>query len=497
MRLKNTVLKFAKRSGLLGATAILVVSTVFAAVANLTGPQLASAVIVEPTGSGVTPTSTTTTSAINQGTKFPTSTTSSPTTTATSTTTSTSTTAAPSSSSCTPQDTYPLTNVIYCGLSGSTASSLMSSFKTYYSNNNDGHGNTDLQAVYNAAHFNSSMYTSGHWAIGTSYKDGTIVVNGQVVATSVQIASRCYLANMGNCQPPSRYTYLAGKNVYTRDATWFFDTSASSKETLVHIDDTTGGADFALWTGCGNALIFTSKPQPKVLACVDLTADKTNENDTSVSYSFIATASRQYTKITHYDFNFGDSHSQRVDVNDLTTTKASHSYGKTDKDQTFTAKVTVSDATSTVTSANCQVQIKIPAKPKKPPVKSLACVQLDAATGSSDSIRNFTATASAQNTTISSYTFDYGDGSKQTVSTSASTATASHTYAAGNFTARVSVTGPLGTFTADACTAQISVQTPPPPLPNTGPGSVIGIFGATTILGGAFHQFVLRRKLNS
>lgn len=398
--------------------------------------------------------------------------------------------------SCTPQDTYPLTNVIYCGLSGSSDSDLLASFKSYYNSGHDTNGNTDLKAVYDAAGFKSSMFTSGHWAVGTSYNNGTIVVDGNVVATNVQIASRCYLSNMGNCQPSSKYKHLVG-NVYTRDATWFFDKSATSKVTLVHINDTTGGADFALWKGCGNALIFTSKPQSKVLVCVDLTATENKEDKTSVDYSFTAKASRQYTKITHYTFDFGDSHTQQVNVSDATSANASHTYTKTDLEQKVTAKVTVSDATKTVGSSTCEVDVVIHAKSKP---KSLVCIGLTAdAKDSAKTKYAFTATATPKNTTIDSYTFNFGDGTNEKVVTSnTSTTSSTHTYKPGTYTIQASVTGPLGTFAGSACAVKITVKTQPPhKLVNTGPGSIVFLFGATTIMGTALHQFALRRKYNA
>lgn len=393
---------------------------------------------------------------------------------------------------CTPQDSFPLTNVIYCGLSGSTVSELEASFQGYYNSGHDTNGNTDLKAAYNDVGFNTSMFTSGHWVVGTSLNNGTIVVDGVVVGTGVQIASRCYLPNMGNCQPPSKYAHLEG-NVYTRDATWFFDKGATSKPALVHINDATGGADFGLWIQCGNALKITSKPQPKVLTCVDLTATKTDEQDKTVAYAFTATASRQYTKITHYNFDFGDTATQQVDVNDATTAAASHTYNKTAAEQDLTAKVTVSDATTTVGSTACQVSIIVQPLPKP---KSLACVDLTATPDSTKTTYSFAATADAQNTTIENYTFDFGDGSTRLTQTGNST---SHTYnqttADQTLTAQVWVTGPLGTFTSNSCMAKVVIPAKPTQLVNTGPGQVLGLFGATTTIGGLFHYFVTRRKL--
>lgn len=446
MTLSNFVTKFIKRSGLVAASAVIVASTIAAGVVTFTQPSVASA-------------------------------------------------------ACSPQDTYPQTNVIYCGLGGSTATELMNSYKTYYNSNNDGHGHTDLQAVYNAAHFNTGMFTTGHWSVGTSYKDGTIVADGYVVGTNVQIASRCYLANMGNCQPPSRYTHLTS-DVYTRDATWFFDTSATSKPTLVHFDDN-GVADFALWTPCGNALLFKAKPLPKILKCVSLDKTVGEETDTTLAYTFTAVAVEQYNTTGTLTLDFGDGSSvvtKKVDQPKVTLV-AAHTYQKTTVEQTIYVVAAVEHDFHT--NIDCAVQVVIPPKPPKPPVKQLACVQLTAApTDSTKFNYTFTATASANNTTITSYTFDYYNNGQVTQtfnSSNSSFTTPVFSYdktKTGTFTARVSVTGPLGTFTSDACTVSVTIP-PQPPLVNTGPGSVIAIFGLTTTLGGLFHQFVLRRKFLS
>lgn len=391
---------------------------------------------------------------------------------------------------CTPQDKYPNTNIIYCGLTGSTAADQWQSFKTYYNNNDDGHGHTDLQSVYNDTGLTSAMLkSSDSWYLGTSYKDGTITVNGQEVAKDMQIGSRCF-SGMSNCQPTSAYKYLTS-NVYMHAASFYFDDDGTPIPTLVHLNSN-GAADFAFWGPCGNALQFTQVTPPKSLNCVSLS----KEADSTLEYTFTAKASEQNETISKYVFDFGDNTNTTVNVtNNATTATTQHTYNQTDKEQDLTAQVSVN---GNVTSDACKVSVTIPPKQQQ---KSLACVELTATPDSTKLTYNFTVTAQATNTDIASYTFDFGDSKTQTfnVSNNQATFTTSHTYvqtsATQNFTAKASVTGSLGTFTADACQKPVSIPpTIPPQLTNTGAGSVLGIFSLATIGGGLFHRFILKRK---
>jgi|GEM_PF-934349 len=402
--------------------------------------------------------------------------------------------------SCTVQDDFPDTNIIYCGLSGgSNVDQLASSFKAYYNNNDDGHGHTDLQAVYNAAGLSNSMFTSGSWHLGTSFDNDTIVVDNNVVGTNVYISSRCS-SGMTNCQPANKYTHLKDKNgntvsnVYTRDASWFFDKDKNgnpihSQPTLVHLN-ANNQADFAVWTHCGNVLTFTPKEMPKkALVCVSLT----KEADSTLQFTFTAKASAQNETIQSYVFDFGDNNTQTVTTSNTTATSKSHTYSQTDVEQDLTAKVSVNGSNDTnVTSSNCQTTVTIPPKQEKKP--ALACVSLKPTTTDN---KTFTFTAAAQTTgqSFTSYTFDFGDGNSQTQSNNVS----QHTYAhPGTFTASFTATSPDGTtMLIDACKASVTVPTPPPVLPNTGAGDIVGIFSLASVAGGIFYQLVLRKKLQA
>lgn len=104
--------------------------------------------------------------------------------------------------------------------------------------------------------------------------------------------------------------------------------------------------------------------------------------------------------------------------------------------------------------------------------------------------------------TIVAYKIDFGDG------TTVNTQTASHTYKGeGPYTiiGSVQVKYPDGHTewkTANSCQQVVSFKpgtppvTPPTPtvLPNTGAGSVMGIFAGVTVAGALFHRYILGRK---
>lgn len=117
----------------------------------------------------------------------------------------------------------------------------------------------------------------------------------------------------------------------------------------------------------------------------------------------------------------------------------------------------------------------------------------------------FTATGGA---TLKDVTFDWGDGSTPQVTTGTS---ASHTYNRdGTFTVKATTTfnvdGTQKSTTSDVCTKQVTFSTPPTPptptptptppvgkLPDTGAGSIVGMFAGVSTLAGAIHYMWGRR----
>ena len=218
---------------------------------------------------------------------------------------------------------------------------------------------------------------------------------------------------------------------------------------------------------------FTVKPLATSLACVSLTANKGFvAPDGSTSYTFTAKATASNATISSYKFDFGDNNAtQTVSSSATSVTSQTHVYAARTAD--YTAKVTVTGKdiygkTIVSTVPACQTSFNV-----KPVATSLACVSLTANKGAVDQTTGattytFTATASATNATIESYTFDFGDGATQAVPTGATTATSSaHTYAArtADYTAKVTVTGTdvngkTIVATAPTCQVSFNVKTP-------------------------------------
>lgn len=416
---------------------------------------------------------------------------------------------APSSSDCTPQDDAPETNIIWCGLQGSTAHEMADSLDGAMGNG-DTKGHTDIHAVVKAAvakttGSSNDTLVGGTWAVGTSYDkftspvsgNSSIVVNGKVVATNLQIVSRC--PDMAvNCSPASSYPAFtdvngaAITNVHIRDANWFFDKDASGKlihqkQTLVHFNSQ-GVVDFAMWKQCGNALVFKAVVPQQSLVCKQLDAVLASQSGSSFNYNFTVTSTVQNVSNITYTINYGDGHSDTKSVtNGQSTAAFSHTYTQLDVEKTYTAAAQVNGQPQVDT---CQRTIIIPAKPAP---KSLTCVALNATTSDNKTF-TFVANAQASNTAIVSYTFTFGDSS-QTITQASNTI--QHTYTgAGTMTAKFSATSTEGKVTEDipACATQV---TPSSPLPKTGPADMFGIFALTSTAGVALHQFLLRRKLSA
>lgn len=286
-------------------------------------------------------------------------------------------------------------------------------------------GITDYQAFVN------SMTTSNTF-LATAHNNGTITLfsSGAEVGTNMQIASRW-------TEGTSAFTRIGTTDAYMRSASTYFAAGETSVPMLVHMNETTGKADFGVWIPCGNAITF-----------------------------------KQYSPPT---------------------------------------------------------PPKPPTPPTPPttpttPTASLSCLKITATSQGGDTY-TFTAQAQPVNTTITSYTFSFGDGSPTDVVTTGATTAISKTYTYSppsnmnsTYSASVTVNGALGiapsvpacitpiNFTAGTPTptptpiTPAAVVTPVPQataLPNTGAGNVIGIFAIVTAAGALAYHFILRRKLRA
>ena len=417
---------------------------------------------------------------------------------------------------CTPgMSTDQDTRIIYDGLTGSTKNAMLTDLENKFNSGDGGNCHADLKTVLGTklGLSDAMLNDTANWSLGyttvnnANHTSQIATDGGQVVGTDVQILSRCWLQIKPptNCNPMSAYKLFVDERsgnylgVYSHAATFYMSPQDKPERTLIHINPSTGVADFAIWTECGNALIFTPKPPVQKLECLQLDMS----SDDQLTYNFTVTANRTHLAVDNFYFDFGDNSNKEVATNDSglngqITGHVSHTYSMSVRQQqTITAQVYVNKAgqhgKSGVTAATCAKQISpIPAQ------KSLVCSGLSGTP--QDNARSkwiFTASATTTNTTADNFLFDFGDGSTATfpaTQTNATTATATsnvHSYQPGDYTIRATVNGPLGKSSTDACVTHIHV----PPLQYTGPEGTVGLIAITSTLGVGLHQFILRRKL--
>jgi LPXTG-motif cell wall-anchored protein len=394
----------------------------------------------------------------------------------------------------------------------------------------------DLSAIY--AKFGLSPSDYGKFVstakAGVALKDGTIVVDGRVVATDVSSLGRHANANY----PQVAYS-VAGETLY----------GSADSAVMIHdslpvyvLFNAQGEMQAAIMTPCGNP-ITTFKPVTPSYSCnmLNMTpvTNKLNTYDFNSAVAFANGAT-----LDHVTYDFGDG---SVAVNQTNpATKVTHAYTKAGN---WTAKVTAyfnlpgGGQKATVPGGNC-------VKPVKVEAPFFACTYLQVTMPSKDDklTYKFDLKASAGNgASFTSVDFDFGDSNKTAGVKPANgvlTVTTNHTYAkAGNYnvTPTLHFTTPTGDQTVVGtgnCVAKVSPTLPPQPcqpggtpapgsqecspkpctkggtpapgspectpvtpvtpaptLPNTGAGNVVGIFAGTSILGAAAHFFVQKRRL--
>ena len=345
-------------------------------------------------------------------------------------------------------------NIVYKGVDCSTQTDTVSKFKSVYNSNKSGHSAspsvkkdyTDIKTIYNWAGASQSMIdglNNSNTKFGTLYKDGRVTVNGETVATDASVTAR-FNGGKG-------FSHVTS-NIYARKTTTNF--AQSSAKVLV-VYKANGQVAFAVMVDCGNAIKVTPKP-PKEEPKPSLTCDQLIFNSRGTdnkSFTFTAKATAKNTTITGYDFAFGDGQTKTV-ATSASTAKVDHDYAKAG---TYTATVKVDGKDKKdVTSSNCSVKVTI-----APPQAVLTCDQLTFS--NKDKEYTFNAKASSQNTEITNYDFDFGDGSaKKTVNTAAKTASAAHTYAkSGTYTAYVTVSSKdKKNVTSAKCAVKITIETP-------------------------------------
>jgi hypothetical protein len=296
---------------------------------------------------------------------------------------------------------------------------------------------------------------------GTAVKsNNTIVVDGRVVASNVGSIGN-WVAYQGSNPRPFN---IAGKKYWGNLNTKAFAASTTSIPVDV-LFDATGKMQFAVMTStCANP-VYGSVVQP-TYACKNLNATAVSGQANTYNFN-TSTAVSSGVQITKVVYNFGDGTPAVTEANPATFVK--HTFTKAAK-TTVSVYVKVPGG-AIVVLVNCERSIPFtPPKPPTPPAAVFACTLLTATLGKVDQTTGnatytLTATASAKNATIKSYSFDFGDGKTAPVVTGATTASTTHVYLPGTHTAKVSVTvltntGVTKTVSSPYCATPITVKTP-------------------------------------
>ncbi len=295
---------------------------------------------------------------------------------------------------------------------------------------------------------------------GITYTSGTLQENGNAVSA----ADTSAFFGSGLNIP----TIINGHSaVFTFDATAGAMSSTDSSCKATTIDNTGYITSVGLPNGQSSAGVTTTCTPPPALSCTSLTAIGGNPDAATgnQNYTFTAKSSVSNATITGYTFDFGDGKTAPV-TSGSTTATAAHTYAPGTYTATVTVNATANGKNLTASGPACQYKITV-----KPPVPSaLVCEGLTLTAGTADAQGNtpytLKATASETNAHISTYTFDFGDDNTQPVNATSTSASTTHTYAPGTYTANVTVSGTDAAgkaITAPAnpkCAGSITVKTP-------------------------------------
>ena len=277
--------------------------------------------------------------------------------------------------------------VMYCG--SMTKAEIVKKL-----NNGDGQNSAkNIKEIYDKFSLSVKDIESANFEKGVVYKNGEVKIGNKVVATD----AKTYIRTMGK---------VSTSNM------------GSAQAALVAVDKN-GKFLFAVMTPCGNPVtgkpVEPPKPKPQTLTCDAVKVTITDATKRTVSAS--VTGSATNTTISGYKIDFGDG----TVVNKQS---ADHTYAKYGKYK-IVAHVSgkVNGETKTVTSGACTKEVEFK-EPPKPVEQSISCtaLTLDALNTEKRYVK-VTVKGTAENTTISGYKIDFGDGTQPVT-----TATAEHTY---------------------------------------------------------------------
>lgn len=408
-----------------------------------------------------------------------------------------------------------------------------------YNKGNAHNSASSIQHIYSSFGITSSdiQSISTTAVAGSVTKSGDIYVGSKLVATGAWTAGR---------------EYISGSTTVTSDGTTFYrrppSVSFLDNSLTAYVVMSNGQFKFAILSSCGNPVSATPMSSPKAaLACRQLLLTPgTIESNGDQEYNFTASASATNGSIAKYVFNLGNGMTQTVSTSAASVKSNTETYAP----GTYDVSVAVSGVAGNVYTAapatvNCTGSFTVQ------PSGSLTCntltlndISTDTTTG--DVTYSLTAQATATRATIQKYVFTFGNGTTQTVTTNATTVTSQNVaynagqtynsiyvtvYGVSNNTGSIITAGgantgcatnlavPVQTCTTGStsssckptCTASsgqtypagssacaptvTTTSTPPKALPNTGAGSIIGLFVGVSIAGAIGYRFFIARKL--
>lgn len=309
--------------------------------------------------------------------------------------------------------------------------------KQHYNENKTG----DLATIYNAYGITADMINGGGAKMGEVRKDGTVVVEGEVVATDAMSIGRQSMAG-------STPKVIGGKTYYNSPPSTSFRSNSIVAFVFFNAD---GTFKAAIITSCNNPVEAKPKPKPRY-KCESLVAAPINRT----KYELTATASAAGgAMVANYTFDFGDGKTETSNQPTI-----SHEYAPGSYTAKVTANVKVGSETKPATGPECQTPITIKEPKYSCDALSMRAISLEKRQYTFD--LSYTARDGAELKTVD---YEFGDGTGQSNVTPEAVKNVQHTYAkAGNYTATAALHFSIGDEIKEV-KCEVSITTSPEMCP--------------------------------
>ena len=393
-------------------------------------------------------------------------------------------------------DSYNCDNnaVVYCG--ASSANQLASKY-----NSGDGHNKAyTIQDIYHWFGIGSGDVNN----MKSDAVEGSVTSTGDVYAGNTLVATNALTGGRENISGSTKEKYGATTFYVRKPSVSFLQGSLTA---MVVMKD--GVFQFAILHACGNPVIGTPKKpnysiqkQVRAAGSSSYSSDVTVKSGTEVQYQITvsSTGAVPVDNVTVRDAlpaditytsgslkeNGASADASKFFGNGISISSIKNGDKVVFDFNAVAGKVSATDTSCRAETLNNEGYMSAAGLPNQssgakvtttctppPPQVSLTCDQLTLTPGTidqntGDQIYTLEATGTAKNATITGYDFTFGDSATQTVTTSATSAKTTHSYAPGTYTASVEVTatanGKAYKETSADCQKSITVT---PPTPST------------------------------